>query len=122
MARFARTTFAHRCPACGRGPLFARGFRLHARCPSCDQELEGSDGAQYGGPIVLGYTVGGLAGLVAYLLLWLRFGDRNGILVAAGFVTVAAVLLSFRSCKAFWTWLLFVTGQLDPVGGPRSDR
>jgi uncharacterized protein (DUF983 family) len=31
--------FAGRCPACGRGSLFARFLKIADRCPSCGEEL-----------------------------------------------------------------------------------
>lgn len=131
---FARTAFRHRCPACALGPLFRSGYEMHARCPACDQDLVGVDGAQYGGPIVLGYTVAGVSGLGTIGLLWWRLGYATWQLWTAVAVTCVAVFLTFRHCKAAWTWLLWATGQLgddaggaggaseeDPGGGPDAD-
>jgi len=96
---------------------------MHDRCPACGQDLAGVDGAQYGGPIVLGYTVAGLSGLATIGLLWWRLGYATWQLWVAIGVTCVAVFLTFRHCKAAWTWLLWVTGQLgDDVGGASGRR
>jgi uncharacterized protein (DUF983 family) len=118
----ARTTFRHRCPACGTGPLFEGRYRLFERCPDCGQDLVGADGAQYGGPIVLGYTVAGISGLGTIALLWWRLGYASWQLWAAIAVTCLAVFLTFRHCKGAWTWLLWATGQLGDDAGGRSGR
>lgn len=96
---------------------------MHDRCPACGQDLLGVDGAQYGGPIVLGYTVAGVSGLGTIGLLWGILGYATWQLWAAIAVTCVAVFLTFRHCKASWTWLLWATGQLgDDVGGGSGRR
>ena len=111
-----RTTLRHTCPACGEGRLFASAYRMNDRCSSCGIDLLGRDGAHYGGPIALGYGIGGMVGVAVFTALLLRFGFRPWIV----WVTVAAVVLSvlstFRHCKAWWTWGLYRTGQ---IGGRR---
>ncbi len=106
------------CPACLRGRLFRSGYELNERCTECGQNLIGTDGAQYGGPMVLGYTIGGAAGLLVAVLLFLRPGTAAWALPAGLIVTCVTVILTFRNCKAAWTWLLFRTGQLPGTGGP----
>lgn len=100
------------CPACMQGPLFRKGYELHECCTLCGQNLVGTDGAQYGGPMVLGYTLGGAAGIATALPLFLTFGPSAWAVWVAVFVTIATVLLTFRQCKAAWTWLLYRTDQL----------
>lgn len=115
---FLRTAFLHRCPACGSGPLFRSRYAMHDRCPACGQDLVGVNGAQYGGPIVLGYTVAGVSGLGTIGLLWWRLGYETWQLWASIGVTCVVVFLTFRHCKAAWTWLLWITSQLgDDAGG-----
>jgi len=109
---FLRTTFHHRCPHCGEGPLFQGAYTLHTTCEACGADLEGLHGAHFGGPIILGYAVGGLAGLAAFALLFWRFGYAPWVLWTTLLVAVAAIVLTFRHCKAFWTWWLWVTGEL----------
>ncbi|MGW8283711.1 MAG: DUF983 domain-containing protein [Gemmatimonadota bacterium] len=106
------------CPACLRGRLFRSGYELNERCAACGQNLVGTDGAQYGGPMVLGYAIGGTAGLLVAVLLFLLPGTAAFALPAGLFVTVVTVILTFRNCKAAWTWLLFRTDQLPGADGP----
>jgi uncharacterized protein (DUF983 family) len=100
------------CPACLRGPLFRTRYELHEHCIECGQDLVGKDGAQYGGPMVLGYTLGGSAGLLTILLLFFLRGPSAWAVWAGLAVTMATVFLTFRNCKAAWTWLLYRTRQL----------
>ncbi len=122
---FLRTALRHRCPACASGPLFRSRYGMFERCPACGLDLVGVDGAQYGGPIVLGYTVAGISGLATVGLLWWLLGYATWQLWAAIAVTCLAVFLTFRHCKASWTWLLWATGQLgsdgDGAPGPGHD-
>jgi uncharacterized protein (DUF983 family) len=104
------------------GALFARGYELHPDCPECGQDLQGRDGAQYGGPMVLGYTFGGIAGVVTVLLVILVGGSPSAALWAGLVVTTVTIFLTWRHCKAAWTWLLFRTGQLDGGTEPTNDR
>lgn len=106
------------CPACLGGRLFRSGYELNERCPACGQNLIGSDGAQYGGPMVLGYAIGGAAGVTVAFLLFLVPGTEGWALPAGLVFTFATVILTFRNCKAAWTWLLFRTGQLPGAGDP----
>jgi ABC-type enterobactin transport system permease subunit len=92
---------------------------MYEHCPACGQDLIGSDGAQYGGPMVFGYTVGGGGGVIVVLLL-LAFGVRTELALAAGLVVaVATIALTWRHGKAAWTWLLYRTGQLQDTSEPR---
>lgn len=114
------TTFRHRCPACREGKLFESGYALRNRCTVCGLDLEGEHGAHYGGPIILGYTVSGLAGLAAFFVLFQRFGYATWVLWASVLAAAGALLLTFRHVKAHWTWWLWSVGELgshdaDPV-------
>ena len=100
------------CPACLHGPLFRKRYELHENCVECGQNLVGKDGAQYGGPMVLGYTLGGAAGLLTILALFVLRGPSAWAVWVGLSVTIATVFLTFRNCKAAWTWLLYRTGQL----------
>jgi uncharacterized protein (DUF983 family) len=111
-----KTTFRHTCPACGDGALFVSAYRLHSSCPACGLDLLGRDGAHYGGPIAIGYAIGGLSGIGAFVLLLSLYGFHPWIVwVAIGAVFVS-ILVTFRHCKAWWTWGLYRTGQ---IGGHR---
>lgn len=112
--RLIRTALRRRCPACGQGELFREGYRLHDRCPSCGVDLRGAHGAHYGGPIVLGYTIGGVTGLGVLTLLGWLFGLRTWVVWTSVTALVAAIFASYRSCKALWVWFLYAT---DEIGG-----
>ena len=71
--------------------------------------------------MVLGYTLGGTAGIVAVLLVVLLGGSYDVALWVGLGVTVATIFLTWRHCRAAWTWLLFRTGQLDRSDVPRAD-
>lgn len=90
-----------------------RAYTLHPTCGACGLDLEGQHGAHFGGPIIIGYAVGGLAGLAAFALLFWRFGYSPWVLWITLTVVVVAIVLSFRHCKAFWTWWLYLTGELQ---------
>lgn len=108
-----RTTFRHRCPACGRGSLFRGSYSLVESCPSCGVNLQGKHGAHYGGPIILGYAVSGFAGLAVFGVLYWRFGYTRWVMWASVAAAVLALLLSFRCIKAHWTWWLHRVGELS---------
>lgn len=117
----ARTVLRGRCPACGEGKLFREGYRLHDRCPVCGVDLRGEHGAHYGGPIVLGYTVGGVAGLGALALLGWLFGLRTWVVWTSVATVVVSIVAAYRSCKAVWVWFLYATEEIGEKG-EWSDR
>lgn len=80
-------------------------------------DLQGRDGAHYGGPIALGYAIGGLAGIAVFALLFGLVGFSTWVVVASMVTVVLSILATFRHCKAWWTWGLFVAGEL---GGSRQ--
>ena len=72
----------------------------------------GRDGAHYGGPMALGYGIGGLSGIAVFMALFLRFGFEDWVVWASVAAVVLSILITFRHCKAWWTWGLYRTGQL----------
>lgn len=112
-----RTTFRHTCPACGEGRLFVSGYRLHERCRACNLDLTGRDGAHYGGPIALGYAIGGMAGLGVFGVLFALYGFSAWVVAASIAAVAISILATFRHCKAWWTWALYRAGELR--GGRR---
>jgi len=88
-------------------------------CSVCGLNLVGEDGAQYGGAVSLSYGAGGIAALVT-LLLWLQVGQLPRwtvwVVLAVALITVIG---SFRYSKAFWTWLLYRSGELDHEAADR---
>jgi len=117
-----RTTFRHTCPACGEGRLFASGYRMRPRCEVCRLDLEGRHGAHYGGPIALGYGIGGVAGLAVFALLFARYGFTAWVVVASFAAVAISILATFRHCKAWWTWALWAAGELRAPAGRSGGR
>lgn len=118
MPEWLIVTIRQRCPACRVGSLFERRLSMREVCPDCGLNLVGKDGAHYGGPVVISYGVGGIAALLT-LAIWLQFGGlgRGTVWVVLG-VAIVSVVGSFRYAKAFWTWLLYRSGEL---GGDSTD-
>lgn len=105
-------TIRQRCPRCGDGRLFERALTMRPACPECDLDFFGQDGAQYGGALVLSYGIGGIIALVV-LMAALQFGGLSAAVIWLTLAAaVAAIVGSFRYCKAFWTWLLYRSGEL----------
>ena len=105
-------TLRQRCPACGEGRLFDGALAMRTECGNCGLDFMGEDGAQYGGAVVLAYGVGGICALLVLILL-LMFGRLNRLAIWVTLATAfLAIIGSFRFCKAFWTWLLFRSGEL----------
>ena len=66
----------------------------------------------------MGYAVGGLAGLAVFAVLFWRVGYAPWVLWVTLLAAVLAIVGTFRHSKAFWTWWLYVTGELGR-GEPR---
>lgn len=66
--------------------------------------------------MALGYGIGGLTGIGAFVLLFSRYGFQTWVVWVSVSAVVASILLTFRHCKAWWTWGLYRTGQ---IGGGR---
>jgi uncharacterized protein (DUF983 family) len=113
MPGWLETTIRLRCPACSEGRLFEqRALILREACAECGLNLVGEDGAHYGGAVSLSYGVGAIAALLT-IVIWLQFG---GFTRATVWIVLLAALIgvvgSFRHAKAFWTWLLYESGEL----------
>jgi len=112
-----RTTFRGWCPSCGKASIFRGVYTLRSQCSNCGLDLAGRDGAHFGGPMALGYGIGGLAGLGTFAFLFQRFGFQPWVVWSSVGAVVFAILSTFRNCKAWWTWWLFRVGELR--GGRR---
>lgn len=93
-----------RCPACGRGALFAGWFRMRARCPACGLRLEREEG-YFLGAMLVNLLVAELLciGAVALLLVrtwpappwqWLQWG--------VPLLAVALPVLLYPFSRAIW--------------------
>jgi uncharacterized protein (DUF983 family) len=85
---------------------------MRTHCARCGLDFLGHNGAPYGGAVVLAYGVGGIVAL-CMLIVILRFGRLSNLTVWLTLaMAVVAILGSFRYCKAFWTWVLYRSGEL----------
>ncbi len=109
MTHMWRTTLSGRCPSCGRGELFGGWLRLNAVCDVCGVRFDRHAG-NWLGPTVLAYGIGGIAAVVAGLLLVPRYGFFRGLAPVLGVVATVAALAGLRPVKAWWTWVLWRTG------------
>lgn len=91
---------------------------MRESCLECGLDLLGEDGAHYGGAATISYGIGGIAAMLT-LAVRLQFGGlgRGTIWMVLG-VAIISVVGSLRYAKAFWTWLLYRTGEL---GGEAED-
>ena len=70
-----------RCPRCGQGRIYERGFTMHARCPVCDLRFEREPG-YFIGALYLSYGMATLILLIGFGLLHLLLPDWDlGLLV-----------------------------------------
>ncbi|MGF1483937.1 MAG: DUF983 domain-containing protein [Opitutales bacterium] len=92
-----------RCPNCGQGALFRKGFQVHERCPSCGLLFSRSDGF-FLGAMVINYGVVAFGALPVILLLW-TLGLVNGQ-VAIALALMASLVLPVLLYRWAWsTWL-----------------
>ena len=67
-----RRAWRLRCPACGEGPVFARGFRRAEECRACGRRLDRDEGHWLGGAEVLIAVSWGVGCLVLVPIALLR--------------------------------------------------
>jgi len=107
-----------RCPRCGQGRLYLRGFVMAERCPACGLAFEREQG-YFVGAIYVNY---GLTVVVALGGAWLL--DRLiGLSLAAQLtiavgVAAALPLVLFRHARSLWLGLDFWVTRADE----RSER
>lgn len=114
------------CPNCDEGEIFRGVWKVNETCAVCDVRFERDSGAWLGA-LVIAYTAGILAVLLAGAITIIAWGLYQGlewVLIAAGTLTI---VLLYRPIKGFWIWSMWRAGivlrddeVVDP-GGPRSD-
>lgn len=107
------TTVACRCPVCGEGRMFRTVFQLKDCCEVCGARFERGRG-EWTGPVVIGYTLG--AGLAFFLWVYLFATGRlfPGVEWVMGALAIVISLGTYRNAKAWWIWLLDVSGLVYP--------
>jgi len=112
VAHALRTTFRGTCPACNEGRQLEKWNRVHPHCPACKIELRPGSGSHYGGPMVIGYTLGALVAFATGALIYLFAGVPSYIEIAMLAPAVPVALLGYHYGQTFWTWLLWRTGVI----------
>ena len=95
-----------RCPGCCRGPIYARGFTMHTRCPECGLLYEREPG-YFIGALYLSYGMASLILLAGLGVLHLLLPDWDlGVLtliVGALFLPLAPAVTRYARV----TWMYF---------------
>ena len=106
-----------RCPYCGKGKLFRRGFKMYERCPVCGWRYEREEG-YWTGAIALNLVVTEqlIALVVVPLAVWLALNHQPITLLVAIGLPMPFILpfLFFRHAKSLWVSIDFMVHPVDP--------
>ena len=112
MGRTVGRALRLRCPRCGAGAIFARGYRMNPVCPGCGMSFQRETG-YFVGAMYINFGLAVLVVFAGYFLLDLGWGWpvswQLGLWCP---VVVLLPLLTFRHSKALW---LALDRLLDPV-------
>ncbi|HEY6406478.1 MAG TPA: DUF983 domain-containing protein [Ktedonobacteraceae bacterium] len=106
-----------RCPYCGKGKLFRKGFTLYEKCPVCDWRFEREPG-YWTGAIALNLVVTEL--LIAIVIVpvatWLAITQQPITLLLIIGIPMPFILpfLFFRHAKSFWMSIDFWVHPAEP--------
>ncbi len=114
-----RRGFAARCPACGRGHVFARGVETEAACGVCGWRFERCPGHWVGGNEI-NVLATFPAGIAAYAVAVLAFGAGALALGLATAATVAFSLAFYRSSRGLYFALDYLIDPVPDAAGPSS--
>ena len=100
-----------RCPRCHTGPMFARGFKMHATCPACGLALERAAGEVTGG---MGINI--VVTLLVIVVCALIFGLNPAVpllplLAGLALFAILFPILFYRSSRGMWAGFLYLTGD-----------
>ncbi len=96
-----------RCPRCGRGKLFRRGFTMFERCPSCGWVYEREEGYWTGAMAVNLVLTEIIAAAIVIPLAVMQFNPL--ILYGVGIPLIAMIpLIFYRETKAIWMSIDFI--------------
>jgi len=106
-----------RCPHCGKGKLFRRGFTMYERCPVCGWSFEREEG-YWTGAVAVNLVVTELLVtlLVVPLAVWLAITQQPITLLVITGLPLAFILpfIFFRHSKSFWMSIDFMIHPVDP--------
>jgi uncharacterized protein (DUF983 family) len=112
-----------RCPACGRGRLYAGWFAMHEHCPVCSFRYEREQG-YFVGAIYVNFAVTVILGLVPVVVadvIWgLTIGQQLAIAVP---LMIVVPVVGFRWSRSLWLAIdYFVTSFDDRAMRERHRR
>ena len=106
-----------RCPNCGKGKLYRRGYTMYERCSVCGWRFEREPG-YWTGAIALNLVVTELliAIVIVPLAIWLPLTQQPITLLIAIGLPLPFILpfLFFRHAKSFWMSIDFRIHPVDP--------
>jgi len=106
-----------RCPNCGKGKLFRRGYTMYERCSVCGWRFEREPG-YWTGAIALNLVVTELliAIVIVPLATWLALTQQPITLLIVIGLPLPFILpfLFFRHAKSFWMSIDFRIHPVDP--------
>jgi uncharacterized protein (DUF983 family) len=106
-----------RCPYCGKGKLFRRGFTMYEKCPVCGWRFERESG-YWTGAIAVNLVVTELliTIVVVPVATWLALTQQPITLLLVIGIPMPFVLpfLFFRHAKSFWMNFDFRVHPVDP--------
>ena len=106
-----------RCPYCGKGKLFRRGYTMYEKCSVCGWRFERESG-YWTGAIALNLVVTELliAIVIVPLATWLAITQQPITLLLIIGLPMPFILpfLFFRHAKSFWMSIDFWVHPVDP--------
>ncbi len=113
--------FRLRCPYCGKGKLFRKGFKMYEKCPECGWYFEREEG-YWTGAMAINLVVAEfiVVGIGMPLAIWLAFAHVPiaYFLIVGLPLTVLVPLLFFRHSKSFWMSIDFMLHLPEPEEEP----
>ena len=106
-----------RCPNCGKGKLFRRGFTMYEKCPVCGWRYEREEGYWTGAVAVNLVVTELLIALVAVpLAVALALAQKPVTLLVIIGLPLPFILpfLFFRHAKSLWMSIDFIVHPVDP--------
>ncbi len=106
-----------RCPYCGKGKLFRRGFTMYEKCPVCGWRFERESG-YWTGAIAVNLVITELliTIVVVPVATWLALTQQPITLLLVIGIPMPFILpfLFFRHAKSFWMNIDFRVHPIDP--------
>lgn len=109
--------FLLRCPNCGRGKLFRRGFTMYEKCSVCGWRFEREEG-YWTGAVAVNLVVTEL--LIAFIVVPLAivFASANvslALLLIVGLpLPIVLPFLFYRHAKSLWMSIDFIVHPAEP--------